>query len=65
MEWLLGAKIIISKTIKIKMNLSEPHWDFDIPFRIAREYDFFPSIYVIRVLVSFSVLGFRSGHWVT
>lgn len=51
MEWLLGAKIIISKTLKIKMNFSEPRWDFDIPFSIAREYDSFDAKFLPSMLL--------------
>lgn len=51
MEWLLGAKIIISKTLKIKMNFSGPHWDFDIPFSIAREYDLFDVSFLPSMLL--------------
>lgn len=51
MEWLLDAKIIISKTLKIKMNFSEPHWDFDIPFSIARDYDLFDMSFLPSMLL--------------
>lgn len=56
--WLLGAEIIISETLKIKMNFSETRWDFDIPFSIARECDLFDVSFLPSMLLgSLYLLG--------